>query len=263
MTRMTFVVFIALGRGAATTFVPLDGTVGDGSTADAASDAAGPDAALDAAVDAAFDAAVTDDGGGIDAGFDGAVEWPEGCGTPEPEWVDLTVGEPGTCDDFTACGGDIVGSWDVRGGCLEVAIMDALSDCPGADVTRREGRGRGCVTFGEDGFATRVADAIVEVDLFVPSSCAAFVSCASIESQIAATGVDVSCPVDDVGNCLCTTRVVSRIDNRDAYRTEGDEIVSTTGGKRWEYCVDGEDLTYVDTSPTGPREPGIVDLRRR
>lgn len=236
--------------------IAMSATFGCGGDSSTAADAATPDAA---APDGSTLDGSTPDG----STPDGSVVWPDGCGAPTPEWTPLTVGEPGTCEDFVACGGDIVGAWDLSGGCFEVAIMDALADCPGAAVTRREGRGRGCVEFGADGQAHRVAESEVEIDLFVPALCAGFVSCATIESQIRLTGVAADCPVDSDGGCRCAARLDTRIDQRDGYTTEADEIVGTVSGKRWQYCVAGDVLSYIDTSPSGMLEPGTVELTRR
>ncbi|MBX3271473.1 MAG: hypothetical protein KF729_14495 [Sandaracinaceae bacterium] len=260
MRRMWCLAFAAaMGCGGETTDVDA-GTARD---AGDGMDAGAEDAGFDASVDAGFDASASD--AGSDAAMPDAgpePEWPEP-GLGSPAWATLTVGEPGTCTPLVACGGDVVGTWDVSGGCFEVALEERVSMCPGAMVSRREGRGRGRVVFGADGAARRVAEAIVEVEIFVPALCAAFVSCAMIESMIRPAVTEASCPVDAMGNCNCMARQRTLIDDTDLYTTEGDEIVSTTSGKRWEYCVEADGLRYQDTSPTGTREPGIVELTRR
>lgn len=201
----------------------------------------------------------TDAGPGVDAG---PPDWPDGGGVSDPEWVDLTVGEPGDCEALVPCGGDVRGVWDVTGGCFELEIESAIADCPGAAVTRREGRGRGRVVFG-DAFAHRVADAVVEVGVMLPAICAAFVSCDTIESLIAPRVTEASCETDAAGNCVCLARSVTHIDDMDLYSVEDTHIVSTTSGKRWEFCIDGDGLRYHDVSPSGTLEPGIVELGRR
>lgn len=245
----------------------LDSSTGDTAVADSsASDSSVADSSV--ADSSAGDSSVadtgTDSGSPGDGGLtDAALPWPTGCGSPAPAWADLTVVEPGECPAFTACGGDIVGAWDLSGGCFEIAVNDAISSCPGAMVTRRAGRGRGCVDFGADGIAHRVAESEVNIDVFVPAICASFVSCSMIESQLRTRGLDASCPADASGNCDCTTSLVTRIDDTDGYTTSGNEIIGTASGKHWGYCVAGTQMNYQDTSTSGTLEPGTIELTKR
>ncbi len=179
-----------------------------------------------------------------------------------PEWVELTVGPPGTCDALVPCGGDVRGTWDVSGGCFEIDVDGALSECPGAMATRYEGQGRGRVVFDET-VAHRVAQSRVEIDVFFPAICATYYSCDMLETALAAAAGDATCTTETSGACRCTARHRTEIDDTDFYTVEGDEIVSTTSGKRWAFCIEGDALRYEDTSPTGPREPGTVHLARR
>ncbi|MGE3635747.1 MAG: hypothetical protein AB7P00_37930, partial [Sandaracinaceae bacterium] len=205
----------------------------------------------------------TDAGASVGGAVAGVVPmWP-GSGLPPPEWVALSVGAAGSCPAFTPCGGDVVGAWDVSAGCFEVDVETAIASCPGATVTRREGRGRGRVLFEAGGLAHRVAQSEVEVDTLIPALCAAFVSCASIEATMRMAATEARCTTSAAGDCQCTATIRTSIDDTDAYTTAGDEIVSVSSGKRWEYCVTGDQLVYRDSSPAGPREPGTVDLTRR
>ncbi|MEM9074128.1 MAG: hypothetical protein AAGE52_36890, partial [Myxococcota bacterium] len=180
-----------------------DGGVMDGGASDAARDDGG---VVDAAVDAVLDASPV-----FDAAFPD-VSFPDGGG--EPPWVDLEVGPAGSCDAFSACGGDVVGTWDVGGGCFEVDLEAAIGECPGAEVTRREGRGQGRVTFGADGFVRRVARSEVEADVFVPALCTAFVSCTMIETAIQRVA-EGFCVEEASGACNCSVRQVTVIDDMD------------------------------------------------
>ncbi len=202
-------------------------------------------------------------GGGSMPGVDGGTTSDGAGGLSDPDWTTLTVGPAGSCPDLAPCGGDVVGTWDLAGGCFEVDVESAISSCPGAMVTRREGRGRGRVVFGADGRAHRVASSEVEVDVFIPALCASVVSCATIESAMTAYATEASCTPTAAGACDCTARLLTTIDDRDGYTVEGDEIVSATLGRRWEYCIEGDSLCYRDVSATEPREPGTVELARR
>ncbi len=56
---------------------------------------------------------------------------------------------------------------------------------------------------------------------------------------------------------------VNVIDDADGYAIEGNQIVSATLMKRWDYCVSGDALRYRDVSSSGELEPGIIELGRR
>jgi hypothetical protein len=179
-----------------------------------------------------------------------------------PAWVDLDVLTGGeTCPPLVPCGGDEVGTWDVTGGCIELPLGGMLAVCPGATLDA-SGRARGRVVF--DGtIARRIAQTEVVATLFLPAVCAGFVGgCAGIEERIRMQSPDTACVEDGAGNCDCAVRQIGGIDDGDLYTIEGNEIVSSTAGRRWEYCVEGTSLRYRDVTPTGEREPGIIELGR-
>ncbi len=200
----------------------------------------------------------SDTGGGADAGTDGGAPLPV-CGTPPV--VALTVAD--TCPEFAACGGDIMGTWDFSGGCVAVDLSTVMM-CPGAMVTRREGSGRGCVQF--DGVtARRVAEAYVSGDVFIPSLCAMFIGgCDAIEMMVtdARPDAEATCTTTAMG-CDCTFSLAVTIDDNDAYTIEGNQIVSASSDKRWDYCVEGMALDYTDASMAADAEPGIFTLSMR
>lgn len=180
----------------------------------------------------------------------------------DPVWVPLNVLTDGTrCTPLTPCGGDITGTWDVGGGCFEVPLGDVMR-CPGA-TTSGSGRSRGRVTF--DGIlAHRVAQSEVDVQITIPSICASFAGgCSAIESMIRMQTPDAACATETDMSCLCQVRVTTVINDTDEYTTSGNEIIGSSSGKHWAYCVAGNSLTYQDVSSTGMREPGIIDLSRR
>lgn len=237
---------------------------------DAARDAGAEDldgaAQLDAyAPDDAFtrrDASRTDDGGPILPPLDAGDPFGDAGALGPPAWVDLEVLYDGTmCPALEPCGGDVVGTWDVRGGCVEVPVPMELMRCPGAGVTRATGRARGRVTF-DGSTAHRIAQSEVIVDIFVPGLCASFVGgCAAIESQIRMRIDDARC-VEDRADCVCSIRRVQTIDEADGYRIEGSQIVSATTGTRWDYCVEGDVLRYEEVTAGSTPAP-IIELGRR
>lgn len=229
--------------------------------------------ALDAPVD--LDAPTTTDVGPSDdvaTRGDAPILPPVDAGDPfgdagalgTPEWVPLEVLTMGTCAPLTPCGGDVVGTWDVTGACVEVPLPDALFACPGATAVG-SGMGRGRVTFTGT-VAIRTAQSVVSVEVFVPTVCAGLIGgCAGLETMLQGAVADSACVTETTG-CRCAARQHFEIDDGDAYTIVGNEIVSTTSGKHWAYCVSGGTLTYEDTSPAGataPREEGIIELGMR
>lgn len=181
----------------------------------------------------------------------------------DPAWVSLDVRVGGTCPPLTACGGAIQGAWDVSGGCVEVPLPSQLSLCPGARVTRSSGRARGRVVFGPV-IARRASQWEVETELFIPALCATVVGgCAVIEGYVRPLFPDSRCVTEGSGDCRCAARQSGTINDGDAYTTTSTQIVSTSSGKRWDYCVEGDRIRYNDASPSGVREPGPIELTRR
>lgn len=241
------------------------------------------DAFVPPPVDSGLDSGTTEpiDGGGPMMGRDGSLLPPVDGGDPfgdagalgAPAFVPIDVLYDGTmCDELVPCGGDVLGTWDVQGGCIDLGNISGpgapLSMCPGATVTTRTARARGRVVF-EATVARRIAQSEVEIEMFVPSFCAAVVGgCGAIEAQLMMRAPDSACITEASGDCTCAVRQLTTIDETDAYTIEGNEIVSSTG-RRWAYCVDGDALSYQDVTPAPDggaapaREPGIIDLVRR
>ena len=84
-----------------------------------------------------------------------------------------------------------------------------------------------------------------------------------IEAQIRTQAPDSACTTEPDMSCLCQVRVTTVIDDTDGYTTMSNEIIGTSSGKHWAYCVTGSSLAYQDVSTTAAREPGIVDLTMR
>lgn len=180
----------------------------------------------------------------------------------DPMWVDVEVRTSGECPTPTACGGSVVGTWDVAGVCVAVPVETALMQCPVARVTRRGGRARGTVTFGEH-TATRHAEWSAEVEMFIPVVCARFVGgCAGIQTSLRLLAPESLCMANTNGDCDCTARQSGVINDADGYSTSNGEIVSATLRHRWEYCITGDTLRYHDVSTQMAREPGVITLQR-
>lgn len=254
--------------------LPLAGCPESMSSEDTGVDAPGSiDAGVDAPppeIDTGVDAPVMMADSGTDAGMgrDGSLLPPFDAPSPfgdtgslgDPMWVPLDVRTDGTmCPALTACGGDEVGTWDVTGGCFEVPGADMLDACPGATF-EAVGQARGRVTF-TGLFATRVAESEVTASVFVPTLCASFLGgCSAVEDAIQGQIPDSACVTVSDG-CECEGRITYVIDDMDGYTTMDGQIISATGGRRWDYCIEDGALRYQDvTEGGGDREPGIIEL---
>ncbi|TVQ89225.1 MAG: hypothetical protein EA397_15740 [Deltaproteobacteria bacterium] len=181
-----------------------------------------------------------------------------------PPYHPLTIADEGECDPLVPCGGNEVGTWQISGGCVEFDFGLIQSACAGAEVTRTEGRARGEITF-ESGIVDRWAQARIEADFTLPSECNIF-GCAGMEGII--TGAagdmidDVRCVDTDSGGCDCMARSFQTLDDGEPYTIDGDQIVGSTSGSRWDYCVTGGELRYEHVEGSGELEPGIVDLSK-
>lgn len=202
---------------------------------------------------------------------DGSLLPPNDLGNPfgdagalgEPPWAALDVRTSTSCPPLVACGGSVLGTWDVSGGCIDVPVPPQLMMCPGARVTRSVGRARGRVTFGPL-IANRAAQWEVEVELFIPQLCAAFVGgCMGIQTAVRNALPDSVCATEGAGDCRCAARQSGDIRDADGYVTMNNQIVSATLNKRWNYCIEGNRLRYQDVSAMGAREPGTIALTRR
>jgi hypothetical protein len=162
------------------------------------------------------------------------------------------------------CGGAVLGTWDVAGGCFDLSIPNELMRCPGASVTRTEGRARGRVIFGPS-VANRAAQWEVEAELLIPALCANLAGgCMGIQGALRNVFPTTMCTSTGPANdCRCTVRQTGSIRDGDGYTTMNNQIVSATAGRRWNYCVTGDRLRYRDAAPTEPREPGTIELQRR
>jgi len=194
---------------------------------------------------------------GNDAGAEDSGGDPVDSGTPEDSGpaatVDITYG---TCPTFTKCGGDIVGSWKVTGGCVSSDVFaEAKAQCDGLQESDVVIKASGTVV----ATATKVqrtTTLTLSGKVAVPKSCAQGVSnCAFIGAALQ-SGAIPGAPKFDTATCtdggaLCNCTVATTVDEKkdDAY-TAADGVVTTTDPTRtYDYCVDGNKMTYKETTP--------------
>jgi len=204
-----------------------DDDVADDDVAD--DDAADDDVADD---DAADDDVADDDTGDDDTGGGEVGECNMGCDA--------------ILSGYTACGGDIVGTWTIDDFCGVRREYEILSGCPEEGMHRAFWAGAGTVTFGAtnmDYYSYQIGYAYL-VD--VPTSCIpAPYACESIAPMlmpiIGATAGDCLVVGSDC-ECEFCTDMTPPGDNNHTYSVSGDDITQD-GEPAGTYCVDGDTLT--------------------
>jgi hypothetical protein len=155
----------------------------------------------------------------------------------------------GSCDhlEFTPCGGDIVGLWEITLGCAVIAdeAVDPLPECSGdrAEVTVDL---TGSLEYRADMSYSSSTSLVQDITVTLPKSCLNGAACTELTDE-----GDV--PFEDSGDaCERTTSDADVSENTGTYTTEGDTVTLTEDGMEAqapdEYCVDGDTLTvrHVD-----------------
>jgi hypothetical protein len=155
----------------------------------------------------------------------------------------------GTCDDlaFEACGGDLVGQWEITIGCAMLAAdaSDPLPMCDGDSITLSVDL-TGAIEFNEDLSYASTNDLVQELSATLPKACLMGTSC----DQLADDGEP---PFEDTGDaCERTTTGAASSNEVGTYVLEGNTLTLTEEGEVAqapdEYCVQGDTLTvrHVD-----------------
>lgn len=240
---------------------PKTPDAGTSSGADATTATPGPDASSttpgpDAATTAGSDAAAA----GPDAATAGAdASTPDG-GLPAP--ANFTASLSNSCP-FTACGGNLLGTWDYTSLCVTSAdfVSPIVGTCAGATTKSFAGTGSGRVAFSAT-HVTRSVQFTGTAVIHLPASCAAL-GCAIAQQAIVALGgafASATCADGAPNGCDCTMPVTFTNTGADTYSVAGNRL--TVGNDAYDFCVDGTTLTTDDVSTSGA-EPGIATLGKR
>ena len=237
-----------------------DGGTGDGGGMDGGTDGGGTDGG---GTDGGTDGGGTD-GGGMDGGGGtdgGGTDGGGGSDTlPDPPDGGTTVAIDFSddCPVFASCDSDIVGTWTYTGACVPLAVsvpamFDACADPetgePIYEVRSRSGSVSGFV-MATDTTITRTISTEIQLEIFIPSLCTMDAECTFIEMMSG-----YSCPTV-AGGCLCTVETTSEVNETEAYTVAGSTVMMMSGDT-YEVCVDGDSLTYVNS--TVPDDPADFD----
>lgn len=190
--------------------------------------------------------------------------------SPPPRSTAGGTFDVGTCPAAKHCGGDLLGAWDVVGGCQPTAMI--LCGAAEAQVTRDN------VISG-----TLVVDATTmtwdvtnrgHTDATLAPSCAGGATdCSSLATTLTHR-TDIRGRFDHraaectgAGPCACSWDYDLGISGAHAYATSGVSslkmgyFTDNAPGEEYEYCVEGDALTLVQGSPTN--DTGYFQIRLR
>lgn len=159
-----------------------------------------------------------------------------------------TSSEPLDCS-FLACGGDVVGDWQIDEGCVDDPTASSLQGCPDSVITFAA-RVSGTVSFRSDGTYT-LSTAVGGIRSYlVPAACIAGGTCDDVAQSITA-----SCSAT-AASCQCSSQVASA-DTRSVgtYSASASALTllpseGSEGGTQASFCVEGGRLSLQleDTS---------------
>lgn len=172
-----------------------------------------------------------------------------------------TLQFPASCPSFSACGGDVVGSWDYASGCVDNPFGNIDQSCPGLAVVDPKGSVAGTITFTATTVVRRASGSF-DATLAVPASCSEPAGgCPAIEASLKGAGFATSvCAAASAGGCSCSLTKTIAIDDSDTYTISGNTL-TTGGGGQYDFCVSGSSLSYREASQQ--KEAGQFVLAKR
>lgn len=211
---------VAACGGDAVTSIPIDG--------------GGSDAAADGP---ALDASTTDSG----------ITFPDS-GAGDPKIVDITFADK--CPDVAACGGDVVGSWDLSDACVEGVWDEARKACPTLGVKKQSGTVQGRIVFGPNSLSRAVKFSF-SATLSFPPACLGNASCSQVQGILLKSFNSATCTTATSG-CDCDVGSTSTTTGSgESYSIQGNQLVGGNGN-HFDYCVKGSSMTYRWASGPNP-----------
>jgi len=179
-------------------------------------------------------------------------------------------GFPGTCENAIACGGDIVGTWQVTSTCIDADVtpsMGSMNKCT-VSFSTNSLQYQGSISYRAD--LTYDLDVTVRgaIGITLPAECLTqkdvTLTCAQVEARLKADPDNkrfssISCESAGTG-CTCDLDITGQRNTESGtYTTTAAGLVSTTpssgSGETNAYCVKGSTLTL---SPSGNSTGGTA-----
>ena len=233
--------------------------------------ATGGSAGLGGATDVGGSAGQTGDSGGTGGAATGGTGGAATGGTG---------GGEASCTNVTACGGDVVGTWNVTSSCLtvtgEVDVMGFGLGCTSAPVTGSL-QVSGTWTANGDGTYSDETNTSGNETLDLPASClnvsGTTTTCDRISGPLMALGyAAVECLDATSGGCTCAATVqqtggiglvVTYAPASGNYTASGNVITTASGDLQYSYCVSGSALTMTPQSESPKTTTGTVVLQKQ
>ena len=172
-------------------------------------------------------------------------------GPPPP----LPKCEPGL-NAGSACGGNVVGKWTYKAGCVDPKAFDALkTSCPGASVSNTGytmDAGLHSLNLKADKSFIRAVKGKVTGKLGIPKLCAMAVGgCTGIATaaKILFPAANINCKATPAGGCDCSVTMPVATLDQGTYTVNGGKVTAKVGGKSYDYyvCVKSGALLYKGT----------------
>lgn len=158
-----------------------------------------------------------------------------------------------TCKNAAACGGNIVGTWEITSSCVSVSASMFNEDCPTATVSGSDIKITGAVTYSADMTymtnTTMSGSAAVTLPVECLTSNGVTVTCAQLNQVFAAdpNSPPVNCVTAGTG-CKCTITLENQASTEaGTYTTTAAGLLTETptgeSADESDYCVKGTGLT--------------------
>ena len=155
----------------------------------------------------------------------------------------------GSCAPIVACGGNLVGTWQVANLCSGALMSTPNAGCPGASTEINLVSTSGTFTFNADNTTQNNALITFNESAHYPSSCYTAAQCTELQSLLASAAnvTSANCGYDAVTGCDCTLMVESvPTSTIGTYQTAGSTLTlqsSTQDAPETDtYCVQGSTL---------------------
>jgi hypothetical protein len=203
-----------------------------------------------------------DDGGGLAAAGSGARAGGEDLPDEPPTSAEPVALQFNQCDAFTPCGGALAGSWVYTAGCLELADLGLVLSDNGCQAVNASLTGKlgGTLRFN-GGRVEHDSSASGAGTLRIPALCTlAIAGCPGFRELI---NDDEDACTQTAGECVCEFSTEETEWTEDSFQASGSTF-TLGGGRTFDYCVQGDSLTYRETSDDGtPQDASLHVLTRR